>query len=132
MPLKIDIELEGLSALRRLLEPPENLYAKPWEEGMDKLASMGGLAAQRSAPLATGKLQGSIRTRVQKKPFPTWIAIRVGARARKTRYPYPRLLAFSQKHGHKDWLLKAVQPVWRGAEDVLRKAGDIIARRWAR
>lgn len=127
--MRLTIEVQGLKALQRLLSPPENLYAEPWAKGMRSLGSQAGLAAQRGAPVRTGMLQGRIRTAVQNRPFPTWIAIR--NQARRKGYPYPRLLAFSPKHGHRDWLINAVGPVFRNAGSALGRIGDEIARRWA-
>lgn len=134
MSLRLDVHIEGLRELRRLLTPARNLYAKPWSDGMRDLASRGGLAAQRGAPVGTGNLQSRIRTAVQRSPFPSWIAIRNRAVRRSRAYPqgfpYPRLLAFSAKHGHKNWLMRAVMPVWGRAEATLNRAGNEIAKRW--
>lgn len=120
-----------LPALRRLLRPPETLYGAPWRHGIDELASRGGLAAQRGAPFRTGKLQAAMRTRVQRKPFPEWIGIYTYARS-ASRYPYPRLLAFSWKHGHRDWLLRALQPVWGRVEETLKRIANDIGNTWSR
>ena len=128
--LTVTVELEDLTALRRILRG-DTLYGEPWRDGMLALSSRSGLAAQRGAPVRSGKLQGSIRARVQKSKFPTWIAVRVSARNKSAkRNPYPRYLAFAGKFHHKDWLIKAVGPVWAGAERVLERIGAAIEAKW--
>ena len=132
--LTIDVSIEGLRSLQKMLAT-RDWYAKPWHDGMTTLASKAGLAAQKGAPVATGYLQSRIRTAVQKKPFPTWIAIRNQARRRRKGggggYPYPRLLAFSPKHHHRDWLIKAVQSIWK-SDSTLNAIAKDIAREWGR
>ena len=123
-----EVDMIGLAELRRLMTGNE-LYAGPWRSGMTRLASQAGLSAQHGAPVATGKLQGSIRAAVQNRPFPLWAAVRV--RARRRGYPYPRLLEFSPKHQHREWFLRALRTVWAGADTVLNDIGAQIARKWA-
>ena len=127
--MRIEIHVEGLAQLIKVLTPPENLYAGPWARGMRALGTQAGLAAQRGAPVDTGYLQSRIRTAVQNRPFPTWIAIR--SRAQRRGYPYPRLLAFSPKHGHRDWLINALKPVIAGSEHVLNRIAQEIERKWS-
>ncbi len=133
--VNITVDIIGLAELRKLMTG-DDLYATAWRSGMTKLASQAGLAALGHAPVGgakdphAGRLQASIRTAVQNRPFPQWAVVRVNARAAK-RYGYPRLLEFSPKHHHKEWLLKAVRQVWAGADLVLNEIGEKIARRWA-
>ena len=123
------VQIEGLRELRRLVNPPEELYSDAWRRSMQALAAAGEAAARSAAPHgATLRLSRSIRARVQKRPFPLWTAIRVGARNR--RYPYPRLLEFSPKHGHKRWLAGAINRVWASADRFLGDAGQRILERW--
>lgn len=126
---------DGLAKLQRLIRG-DVLFAKPWSDGMEDLAKKGGGAARSHAPFRSGKLQASIQHAVQKKPFPTWAAVRVSAKTRSSKYPsgypYPRLLAFSPKHGHKDWLLRAVHPVWTNVAVTLDRIAAGIARNWMR
>lgn len=124
------LNVQDVQKLAKLLSGDE-LVARPWRDGMTKLASSGGIAAQRGAPVATGKLQGKIRTKVQQRPFPLWIAIRNQARNPKSQYPYPRLLAFRPKFHHQDWLINAVMPVFNGAGQMLDQIGAAIARKWS-
>lgn len=133
--MRLTIEVKNLNETRKFLAS-RNWLDQSWRRGLEGFASRAGLAAQRGAPVQTGHLQGKIRTAVQKKSFPTWIAIRSRAvtrsRAYPSGYPYPRLLAFSAKHGHKDWLINAVRPIWNSAGDALNKIGADIARNWSR
>ena len=133
MALTIEVSIQGLREIQRLLATSQ-WYSEPWREGMTTFASRAGLAAQHGAPVGTGAhagyLQARIRTAVQKRDFPTWIAIRNQARRRG--FPYPRLLAFSPKHHHRDWLIKAVGPVIGDAGRVLQTIGAAIARNWSK
>ena len=138
---KVAITINGLKELRKLLTPPENLYGGAWRSGMTSIVSRTGLAAQRAAPVGSGadphigRLQGSVRTRMDKRPFPMWAVVSVTGRTRSKKYPrgypYPRLLEFSPKHGRQSWLINAAGTVWRGAEQVLGRIGDAIARQWS-
>lgn len=134
--MKIDVDIKGLKELRALLNPSHELYAKPWTEGMQSFAEEGAREARGGAPVLSGKLLLSIRPAVQKKPVPLWAAIRVPARRRSPAYPqgfpYPRLLAFSRKHNHRDWLIKAVGPMIRGIPSKLNAIANDIARKWER
>ena len=129
MATKITVEVSGLNALRRFLSPPDNLYGPPWKDGMEAIAKKSRLSAVSAAPSRTGKLRSSIRDRVQKNVFPTWVAVDARAAAKK-RYPYPRLLEYSNKHHHVGWLSDALNKVWRTVESDLNKIADAIARRW--
>lgn len=139
--MDIILTIEGLNKLRRRLSPPESLYAQPWRDGMTEIAEAMQTAAVRAAPVRTGKLRDSIRTVIQRKPFPQWIATRVKARGplrmskkkgKRGRYPYPKLLEFSKRHGHFGWLRNSVGPVIEGAERELDKIGARIADAWGR
>lgn len=128
--MKVNIEVKGLKELLRLLKPAENLYAEPWRDGMEDIASETGRQARARAPRRTGGILRSIQTKVQKKPFPTWLSVRAYARNRN--YPYPRLLEYSVKHGHRDWMKRAVDPVWDTAHRTLNRIGQEIAHVWER
>lgn len=127
--MNVTLHIEGMRELVALCKS-QDWYAKPWRKGMEKIGSQSGLAAQKGAPVRTGYLQSTIRTAVQQKPFPTWIAIR--NRAVNKGYPYPRLLAFSPEHHHQNWLINAVLGIWRRSETVLNQIGEEIQRNWSR
>lgn len=101
---------------------------------MNDIAKKSRLSAIAGAPMRSGKLKASIRERIQKKPFPTWIAVDAQARGRRggnrSNYPYPRLLEYSSKHGHAGWLSNALNKVWRNVETDLNRIADAIARKW--
>lgn len=139
-----EVSVEGLRGLRRLLTPPDELLADPWKTAMIFLAESGEGKAKAGAPVATGRLREKVGGRVQKKPMPMWVAIRArglrkaraGATSRSAAYyrrgyPYPRLLNYSPKHGHRFWFDTAVSPMLATADEALEKAGDEIARLWA-
>ena len=135
--IKLSIEVSGLKTLMKMLDNPEGeLYGPAWRKGMEDIAAQGGASAERGAPRDAGQLAGSISVDVQKRLFPQWAAIRVKAVRRSKAYPsgfsYPRLLAFSPKHGHRDWLINAVAPIWNNADKFLERIGQEIARQWGR
>jgi hypothetical protein len=124
------VDMPGLATLRKVMTP-DSLYLQPWRDGMEKLAGLASSRAQSFAPVGqTGKLRRSVRAVVQKKPFPTWLAVRVYAKAGKKRYSYPKMLNYSPKHHHKLWLDRAIDPVWSGAEHMLNEIGAEIGRNW--
>ena len=129
--LNLTLAVEGLDIALKLTDPKGDLLAGPWRRGMERLGTQVGLGAQRAAPQRTGKLVGSVRVAVQKRPFPTWVAIRIRARSKKG-YPYPLLLEFSGKHHHKDWLLNAVQPIASQSDGTLEQIAANIAAAWER
>lgn len=131
MPNAINITLEvtGLSELRRLLSPPESLYAEPWRRGMTDLGTSLRSAALAAAPARSGRLRASVRMSIQKKPFPNWLAVRLGARRRG--YPYPRLLEFSGKHHHRGWLQNSARGPLAAIDMTLNRIGHEILRRWS-
>ena len=131
------VYIEGLKELRRLLTPPDELLAEPWKKAMDVLAAKAQEAARAAAPVGqTGVLKARIYAKVQKKPFPLWLAVRSrGVRksaAYPRGYPYPRLLEYSGKHQHKGWFTSAVQSAWAMADTMLAQAGDEIEKKWVR
>lgn len=126
--MQINIEIQGLKQLRKLLD--DDLYIREWKDGMVAFAEEGQSQAHGEAPRLTGKLAASIKAGVSRKPFPTWARVRVFARRRG--FPYPRLLAFSHRHGHRDWLINAVRGTIDYLPRELEKIGNAIARRWER
>ena len=130
--------IEGLSELRHLLKPPDELVAEPWRQAMTELADQGAEGGIGAAPYRTGKLKSKIFARVQKRPFPMWAAVRSRVRSkgkRGTKYPrgydYGRLLEYSPKHNHAGWFGRSVWPRLIGAADaVLTRAGNEVAKRW--
>lgn len=133
MPIKMDLKVEGLKEMQKLLRDRE-WYATPWREELTRLAEKAGLAARNRAPYRTGRLRKSIKGAVQRRPFPAWAVVRVNARrnSRGRRFAYPRALEFVPKLGHWHWLINSVWTVWRNAEASLNRIGDAMERNWER
>jgi len=130
--MPITIKIEGLDDLRRLLRGDE-LYVKPWREGMQKIGELAQRLAQDGAPVKTGALRKSIRARVAKKGFPKSIRVIVYKRgpAKYGRYPYPKVLEYGRKWGHYYWLHDILRPLGNAVGPVLDRIGAEIARKWA-
>ncbi len=133
------VTLEGLQALRKLLNPPDELLAAPWKGAMASLVDFGAMFGRTQAPKGrTGKLQRNIKPKVQNKPLPMWAAVRSRGTRKRSKtyprgYPYPRLLNYSPKHGHEGWFDRGViEPVIGKADLVLAQAATEIARKWER
>ena len=127
---------KGLKELHALLVPGNALLERPWKAAMEALAEAGAEAARQAAPVGkTGQLKAGIYARVQKGTFPKWVAIRSRAKRKSPKYPrgypYPRLLEYSAKHGHKGWFSTAIEGAWgQKAESVLAEASNEIAKIW--
>ncbi len=129
--------IEGLDSTRRLIKPADDLIAAPWRGAMTDLAQSGAAAGVSAGPGRSGRLRSRIYARVQQKPFPMWAAVRSRGSRRSKAYPkgfaYPRLLEYSQKHGHAGWFSRAVEPRLIGAaEGALATAASEVERRWSR
>lgn len=129
--------IEGLASTRRLIKPADDLIAAPWHKAMTDLAESGALAGVSAAPRRSGRLAGKVYARVQKKAMPMWAAVRSRGTRRSKAYPrgyaYPRLLEFSEKHGHAGWFSRSVEPRLIGqSEAILSVAADEVERRWSR
>ena len=118
------IKLEGADELIRKLES-ESLIGKPIRRLFSKVGIQGKNAAKSSAPLATGRLNASITTRMSGKQVPTFIAVRVGA-VNPRGYSYPRLLEFSPRHGHREWLLRAFRGAIGGLVGFMHETAGAI------
>ena len=134
MPTTVRLEIQGLKVIRRVMRNGGiELYAGPWREGMIELASKLGLAGQRGAPVGkTGKMQLKTKGAVQRKPFPTWVAVRSLARTSKGKggYPYPLLLNYQGKWHHFHWLQNALQSTLSGVPALLDRIGHRIEQIW--
>ncbi len=129
--------IEGLASTRRLIKPADDLIAAPWRTAMTDLAESGAAAGVSAGPSRSGRLRSRIYARVQQKAFPMWAAVRSRGARRSKAYPkgfaYPRLLEYSQKHGHAGWFSGSVEPRLIGqSEAILSVAADEVERRWSR
>ncbi len=134
MPARVSIEVKGIKQLSAALKD-EELYSKPWREGMNAVGQLGERIAASHAPRgATGQLEAKISYGVQKKPFPTWVAIRERARRRSPKYPkgypYPTLLNYSSKHGHAGWFTRPLGQLGNQVGPVLNRISKEVEAQW--
>ena len=121
MAFKVDVQVTGLPELRRKLDG-NRLLAQPLRTAFDEVGRAGASAMRSGAPVLTGKLRGKISHRLTGGAIPSGVT--VSATARRGSFPYPRLLEFSPKHGHKGWGRKAVE----GAAPQFQRALEKAAR----
>lgn len=127
--LKFQIDVDALRKLQSKLLP-EELYDNAMKDAFDRLAASGLKDAISGAPVLTGRLQASIIAKTSKAKLARWAAVVVKAKSHSG-YEYPRMLEFSRKHHHKDWLINAVRKGWGLADDELDRAAREIERIWA-
>ena len=129
MAESIKFELQGLQQLLARLDS-DALLRKPVRKLMSSIGRRGKEEGRSSAPRRTGTLAGSFAYRVSPKSVPTFVAIHV--KAKRGSVSYPRVLEYSPKHGHKGWLLRAVQAARPTFSAILAKAGKEIEAAWRR
>ena len=97
-------KLEGADALILKLQS-ENIVGKPLRKIFSRVGRTAKSAVKAAAPKDTGRLRASISTKMSGRKVPSFIAVKVS----ETRdgYSYPKLLEFSTRHGHRNWLLNA-------------------------
>lgn len=140
------VSLDGMDELRRLLRPIDDLVAQPWRHAMVALVELGRATGQAQAPISSGarrvsgrmrqpgRLRQNVRVGLSRNIFPGWAAVRsrgtTSSRNYKS-YPYPRLLNYSQKHGHTGWFDRLIiEPVMSRAGAALDQALNEIERNW--
>lgn len=128
MPNAYEFKLEGASALVARLEA-EGLIGKPIRRIFSKLGIQGKQAAKSMAPKATGRLSASITTRMSGRAVPKFVAVLVKA-TNSRGYSYPKLLEFSFRHGHRNWLLTAFQGAMGGLHSFMNDAAKVIEDDW--
>lgn len=128
---RLTIQLVGLRRVLRATDP-EYLLGHPVREVLDEIASQGADRARSVGPRGeTGQLTARITHRVSPADIPRWAVVKTDARSRRG-YSYPRLLEFSGKHGHRDWLRKAVLSGSRGLRGAVNQLGRLLKERWRR
>ena len=135
MPVRLNIQVEGLAELQRKLRK-EVLFAPPLRSAMNATVEDAARIVESRAPRASGRMAASVTTRLDKRPVPTWGRVSVTARSRSKKYPrgfrYPRMLEYSAKSGHQRWFRNAVTPARSVLARHLESAKRHIERIWAR
>lgn len=126
----VSVEVHGLKELREKLEA-NKLIARPIRAALQKLADAGKAAAKGHAPRRSGRLDNRVSNKLDPRPLPGYAVIKTDALG-DNRYGYPRMLEFSPKHGHKDWLLNALDSVRNQAASLLSEAAREIESTWGR
>jgi hypothetical protein len=121
------VVVEGLDELLRKLTP--ELYEPAGKAALTEIGASAANAARAGAPRLSGKLAGSITPKTNPGPQPRWAAVRVGAVSSRG-YGYPKLLEFSPKHGHRDWLKSAVTRAQGSFAAAVDKAARAVEGKW--
>lgn len=135
--------IEGLKKLLRDLRTEDPIYAEPWREALTEATEIVQREAQGRAPSATGKLRGSITTKLQAQPVPRWGAVRANARRGKTRYGFVLNWGQAQRGAGvvtfhsggqptKGWFTGALSKLQAHVNGLLDRAARQIEARWGR
>ena len=122
------VTVEGLSELLAKLTP--ELYQEAGKAMLKEIADAGATSARSGAPRMSGKLGGSIKPKVNPGAKPAWAAVKVGALSPRG-YPYPRLLEFSPRHHHANWLKSAMDRASGAFSSAVGKAASTIEGKWS-
>lgn len=121
------IVIEGLDKILAKTKP--ELYEPSAKAMLGEIAAAGARSARAGAPRLKGKLRGSISPKTNGGPKPLWAVVKVGA-VNPRGYSYPRLLEFSRKHGHANWLKSAVERAQGAFTSAATKAARAVERKW--
>jgi hypothetical protein len=134
MPVRVNLQIEGLAALQRKLRK-EVLLAPPLRSAMNATVEDAARIVVSRAPRASGRMAASVTTRLDKREVPTWGRVSVTARRRSKKYPrgfrYPRMLEYSSKSKHQRWFRNAVIPAKTALARHVEAAKRHIERIWA-
>jgi hypothetical protein len=128
------VKIEGYKHLRGLLRDEAALYGPAWRDAMEQIGKLAAEHARSVAPRgATGKLAASIGYKVQARPVPRYAMVVAKVRGTdRKRTNYATILEFSPKHGHFQWMTKAIQQVWGQVDRTLEAAANAIERHFGR
>lgn len=133
-PIKMQVQVQGLDKLRHNAELQE-LVAPAFHAAMEEIGRIGLTAARGAAPVgATGNLQAKMRTRMQARPIPLWVAIETTATRASAKYPrysYPTRIEYDPKLHHVNWLVGGIKSVFGRFEGALETAARAIESRWS-
>lgn len=122
------VEVRGLTELLAKLTPA--LYQEAGKGMLKVIADAGAQSARAGSPRMTGKLGGSITPKVNPGAKPAWAAVKV-AELSPRGYSYPRLLEFSPKHHHRNWLQSSIQRARGAFSGAITTAAAAIERKFS-
>lgn len=134
--VKFELDRRDLARLvRNTITQP--VYRKPLKAMMENVAKVGAAYARRGAPRGrTGQLSARITSKTTSGVIPSAVVKtdamnqRGGKRGRP--YPYPRLLEFSPRHHHRDWLKNSIEQARGAIGAQISQAARIIESEWGR
>lgn len=89
MTVKVRVRVEGLNEIYAKLSTSNPIYAAPVRKVFADVTADVESKARKRAPKATGRLAGSIKSRLDARPMPLWARITVdGSGANNFRYPW--------------------------------------------
>ncbi|MCC7372526.1 MAG: hypothetical protein IT306_29200 [Chloroflexi bacterium] len=130
--VSITVSIDRWKELSAKLKSDE-LLAGPWTAAMQQVASIGLRAWQGASPVASGRMRASMKSKVQAKPVPRWVAFRTSATRsskRYKRYRYPGRQEYDPKSRNKGRLKKALDGVMGQIQGVLGTAAKAIEAKW--
>jgi hypothetical protein len=129
MVARLEVKLTGWPRLIRKCRGNE-LIGPPLRRALEEMATDAQDRARAVGPLgATGLLRASISHKLDPKPVPRWAAVIDSAKSPRG-YRYPKLLEFSRRWGHFDWLRKAVLYSRRTNRAAMTDLKRKILERW--
>lgn len=127
MPTTLRLDVEGLTEIRAKFKV-DALIAEPWHQAMTEAADVAATAVEGAAPRATGGLAASVTRKISGKSTGLTAGIVVGAR--RGGYPYPKLIEYAAKYGHKGFAVSAIRGARGEIESILGKCANQIERRF--
>lgn len=139
-PIRFTLQVQGLKELRRAVTDNALLVA-PWHAAMGEMGQEGLDAAKRAAPVGPsftghigGNTAGKLRSRMQAKPMPLWVAIETTAVrpwAGHGNYAYTKRVEWDARLRHQHWLRDAVSSAQGRFASALNGAATRIEAAWA-
>ena len=135
MPVRVSVQVEGLTELQRKLRV-EPLLAQPLRIALNATQRDVAQSVEAISPRHSGRMASSIRTRMDARPIPRWARVSVTARRRSRKYPsgyrYPRWLQYSSKSPHRGWFSRALTPARATLQRHVEAAKRMIESNWSR
>lgn len=125
----MDVKVRGLDDLIEKASARKIMWA-PMKTALRSVGKAGSASVSSHAPRETGRLAASVTSHVNDIPAPRFVAIVV--KATNQGFPYPRLLEFSAKHGHKGQLMAAVKAITGQIHSAVNAAAAQMKANWGK
>lgn len=129
MPARVRVQVQGMPQINRMLRA-EPLLQGPLRDAFEDIGRMGVTETRRVGPRLTGKLVGSVESKVGGGAVTKSVKITVKAKSRRG-YRYPNWLQYAPRSRHKGWLDAVKRRLMQAAGPILDRAARAIEARWA-